>query len=137
MKESQETININESLNIFLVRIYSTISKCILLVCDFNKVNKQWYRHRLRCFFFPEEYFNADYVIAFYFYLINKMRRNLIKIRSWAILGGLYGQTGFFYFQMDNAKLFFNYVSLYHILMWVGYHCLFVLVVSFLGYDNV
>ena len=41
--------------------------------------------------FFPEEYVNADYVIDFYFDLINKMRRNLIKIRSWAISGGLYG----------------------------------------------
>ena len=33
-----------------------------------------------------DEYINADDVIAFCFYLMNKMRRNLIKIRSYAIL---------------------------------------------------
>ena len=33
-----------------------------------------------------DEYINADDVIALCFYLMNKMRRNLIKIRSYAIL---------------------------------------------------
>ena len=32
-----------------------------------------------------EEYINADGVITFSFYLMNKMHRNLIKIRSCAI----------------------------------------------------
>ena len=34
---------------------------------------------------FADEYINADDVIAFCFYLMNKMRRKLIKIRSYAI----------------------------------------------------
>ena len=32
------------------------------------------------------QFINANDVIAFCLYLMNKMRRNLIKIRSWAIL---------------------------------------------------
>ena len=50
------------------------------------------------------EYINADDVIAFCLYLMNKMRRNLIKIRSCAILGGSTGLTGFCnYFEVDKC----------------------------------
>ena len=36
-----------------------------------------------------EEYINADDVIAFCLYLLNELRRNLIEIRSCAILSSL------------------------------------------------
>ena len=41
------------------------------------------------------EYINADDIIAFCLYLMNKMRRKLIKIRSCAILRDLTGLTDF------------------------------------------
>ena len=41
------------------------------------------------------EYINADGVITFSLYLMNKMRKNLIKIRSCAIFIGLTGFTVF------------------------------------------
>ena len=54
--------------------------------------------------YLPEEYINADDVIAFCIYLMNKMRGNLIEIRSCATFRWFYRFDRFSsYFQVEEC----------------------------------
>ena len=67
-----------------------------VLLCPGSHENDAGVPGRLPVVYFsPRNLINPDDVITFWLSLMNKMRRNLIKIRSCTIIVGLIGFKGF------------------------------------------